>query len=83
MVEHKLDAVESALEKATPFLTNVTFGGMMGYCSGYALKKIGKALAVVVGVTFIALQTAVYSGYIDVDWVKIKDSGLKAVDAVS
>jgi uncharacterized membrane protein (Fun14 family) len=82
MVENKPDAVESALEKATPFLTNVTFGGMMGYTTGYAMKKIGKAVAFLVGITFIALQTGVYAGYIDVDWLKIKDSALKQIDAV-
>lgn len=82
MVESKPDAVESALEKATPFLTNVTFGGMMGYTTGYAMKKIGKAVAFFVGVTFIALQTGVYAGYIDVDWLKIKDSAFKQIDAV-
>jgi uncharacterized membrane protein (Fun14 family) len=82
MVENKPDAVESALEKMTPFLTNVTFGGMMGYTTGYAMKKISKAVAFFVGVTFVALQTGVYCGYIDVDWMKIKDSAFQTIDAV-
>jgi uncharacterized membrane protein (Fun14 family) len=82
MVESKPDAVESALEKMTPFLTNVTFGGMMGYTTGYAMKKISKAVAFFVGVTFVALQTGVYCGYIDVDWLKIKDTAFQKADAV-
>jgi uncharacterized membrane protein (Fun14 family) len=82
MVENKPDAVESALEKMTPFLTNVTFGGMMGYTTGYAMKKISKAVAFFVGVTFVALQTGVYCGYIEVDWLKIKDSAFQKIDAV-
>jgi uncharacterized membrane protein (Fun14 family) len=44
MVESKPDAVEYALEKMTPFLMNVRFGGMMGYTTGYAMKKISKAV---------------------------------------
>lgn len=82
MVENKPDAVESALQKATPFLSNITFGGLMGFTSGYALKKVGKALAVVVGVAFIAMQGAVYGGYLDINWAKIKDSSVQKVDTV-
>lgn len=84
MVENKpdSDAVESALDKATPFLSNITFGGIMGYCSGYALKKVGKALAVVVGLGFVAVQGAVYGGYLNVDWAKIKDDSFKKIDTV-
>lgn len=54
----------------------------MGYCSGYALKKAGKALAIVCGVAFMATQGAVYGGYINVDWAKIKDSSVAKIDTV-
>lgn len=54
----------------------------MGYCSGFALKKVGKALAVVVGLGFVAVQGAVYGGYLNVDWAKIKADGFKKIDTV-
>jgi uncharacterized membrane protein (Fun14 family) len=54
----------------------------MGYCSGYAMKKAGKVLAIVCGVAFISLQGAVYGGYINVDWAKIKASAVTKVDTV-
>merc|ERR1712130_123500 len=79
MTENK-DPVEEALEKAKPLLAQASFGGVMGYCSGMALKKVGRAVAFLVGVTFIGLQTAVSMGYIDVDWSKVKDDAVKTID---
>jgi uncharacterized membrane protein (Fun14 family) len=69
----KKDMVEEAIEKAKPIIAKLSFGALMGYCSGMALKKVGKALAIVVGLGFIALQTASSTGYIAVDWTKILD----------
>ena len=34
----------------------VTFGALVGFSSGYALKKIGKATAFIIGCAFIASQ---------------------------
>ena len=82
MVENKPDAVESALEKAKPLLAKVTFGGVVGYCSGYASKKISKAAAIMIGVAFMVVQGAAYAGYIEVNWSAIKDSGIKKIDTV-
>ena len=51
MTENKEDdPVETALDKVKPILAKVTFGAIMGYSSGYALKKVGKALAFVKGI---------------------------------
>jgi FUN14 domain-containing protein 1 len=82
MVENKKDPVEAAIDKLKPMLQQLSFGGVMGYCSGMALKKVGKALAFVVGVGFVGLQLTVSAGYIDVDWGKIKDDALKPLDSV-
>jgi uncharacterized membrane protein (Fun14 family) len=46
-----------------------------------AMKKVGKALAFVVGIGFISLQTAVSFGYIEVDWSKVRVSIVKKVDS--
>lgn len=45
-----------------------------------ALKKIGKAVAFVIGVGFIGVQSAVHAGYINVDWGKIQEDAIKPID---
>jgi uncharacterized membrane protein (Fun14 family) len=82
MVESK-DPMEQAIDKMKPILAQLSFGSVMGYCSGMALKKVGKAVAFVVGIGFVGLQTAVSMGYINVDWVKVKNDALKPLDTVS
>ncbi|VEU44950.1 unnamed protein product [Pseudo-nitzschia multistriata] len=52
----------------------------MGYCSGMAFRKAGRAVGVVIGLGFMGLQTAKSMGYIDVDWTKIKDDAIKPLD---
>jgi uncharacterized membrane protein (Fun14 family) len=76
----KKDLVEQAIEKAKPILQNLGFGAVVGYCSGIAMKKVGKLLAVTIGIGFIGLQTVVSLGYITVDWEKVKVSFVKSVD---
>lgn len=82
MVETKPDPVEQALSTLKPVLSKLTFGSFMGYCSGYASKKLGKAIAVTIGLGFIAVQGMVATGYISIDWMKVKDDAIKAVDTV-
>jgi len=62
--------VAEAVETGVP--TQLSYGFVCGYCSGYALKKVGKAAAVVLGLGFMTLQTLNYSGYIEVDHEKLK-----------
>ena len=77
------DEINELIEKATPHLSKLSFGCLIGYCSGYAAKKVGKTIAVIAGMVFITVQSAAYSGYIAVDWNKIKDDAVTKVDAVS
>jgi uncharacterized membrane protein (Fun14 family) len=77
----KKDIVEDLIEKAKPLLSNLSFGAVMGYCSARALKTVGKALSVIIGVGFISLQTAVSAGFIEVDWEKIRVSFVKQIDS--
>ena len=77
------DAMAIAIEQAKPIIAKISFGSVMGFCSGYALKQAGKVAAVVLGAGFIALQTAASYGYIEVNWDKVKDDAIKQVDTVS
>lgn len=83
MGEEKQDPVERALELAKPVFAQIGFGTVMGYCSGTALKKIGKFVAFSVGCLFIGLQAAASTGYITVDWAKIRESSMTRLDKVS
>mmetsp|Transcript_18155 Transcript_18155/g.25844 ORF Transcript_18155/g.25844 Transcript_18155/m.25844 type:complete len:161 (+) Transcript_18155:173-655(+) len=74
------DEFDAYLKKATPILSKITFGSLVGYCSGAAAKKIGKALAVMVGMGFIAIQGFVYTGYVSIDWKKVQNDAIKAID---
>ena len=76
----KKDVVEQVIERAKPILANITFGGIMGYCSGVAAQKIGKAMAVVIGTGFVGLQLAATFGYIDVKWDKVVESAKSTMD---
>eukprot|EP00698_Gefionella_okellyi_P012513 TRINITY_DN337_c0_g1_i2.p1 TRINITY_DN337_c0_g1~~TRINITY_DN337_c0_g1_i2.p1 ORF type:complete len:167 (-),score=26.95 TRINITY_DN337_c0_g1_i2:35-535(-) len=64
------------IARAFPFsyaiVGELGFGGVAGFCTGYAVKKLGKSVAVVAGVGFISIQALAYSGVITVDWKKVK-----------
>ena len=61
------------------FAGTVSFGSAMGFCSGYALKKIGRAGATTVGIIFMSLTAAERSGYINVRWDNIERDVMKKV----
>ncbi|KAL7537303.1 hypothetical protein ACHAXR_008348 [Thalassiosira sp. AJA248-18] len=52
--------------------TDLSYGFFAGYFSGLALKKIGKVASVTLGMSFLALQTLAYHGYIDVHHEKLQ-----------
>jgi len=80
MTENKDDPVEATLDRLKPVLAKLSFGTVMGYCSGYAFKKAGRALALAIGTVFIGLQAAASLGYLQVDWGKIQLDLTKSVD---
>mmetsp|Transcript_11322 Transcript_11322/g.22886 ORF Transcript_11322/g.22886 Transcript_11322/m.22886 type:complete len:115 (+) Transcript_11322:3002-3346(+) len=44
----------------------------LGFCSGYCVKKVGKAAAVGVGGLVVAFQLAARQGYVTVEWGAIE-----------
>ena len=77
------DPVKEFIEKSSPAMGEIGFGGVMGYCSGVAFRRVGRAMGVVVGLGFIGVQAAASSGYLNVDWNKIRDDAIKPLDTVS
>ncbi len=62
-----------SVETALPYLGQLSFGALAGFAAGYALKKVGKIVAVLVGLLFIALQILAYYGFIQIDWLAVQE----------
>ena len=57
---------------ATGYPSQIGFGFISGWCTGFALKKVGKVAAMGAGSLFILLQSLAYSGYINLNYGKIE-----------
>lgn len=68
--------VESAITDSFIFrlVTMLGFGGFCGFVTGFALKKIARIFAVILGVIFIVIQFFAFQGWITVDWDAISKS---------
>lgn len=75
------------MEAISPYIGQLTFGGLAGFATGYALKKIGRLLALGLGLLFVVIQLLAQAGYVQVDWTRIqkdvepflKDEGVRSL----
>ena len=65
-------AVEVDLESWWPVISQLGVGGVAGFAVGYALKKVGKLLAVAVGLLFVVVQLLAYQGFLTVNWGEVE-----------
>jgi uncharacterized membrane protein (Fun14 family) len=65
-------AVDSAFNALAPYLGQISFGGLAGFATGFALKKIGRVALVIFGLLFITLQALAYFGIVEVNWLRIQ-----------
>jgi uncharacterized membrane protein (Fun14 family) len=61
------------VEIITPILTQLGVGGIAGLCVGFALKKIGKLLAILLGIAFLFLQYLAYIGIISINYSALQE----------
>ncbi len=61
------------LEVLGPYIQQISFGFVAGFVVGYAFKKVGKMLAIALGLIFILLQILAYYGFITINWAKVQD----------
>ena len=61
------------VEILTPLLTQLGVGGIAGLCVGYALMKIGRLVALVLGIAFLGLQALAYKGIIYINYTALQD----------
>lgn len=75
------DGLGAILAASKPFLKKLSFSSLMGYCSAVTTKTVGKGVAFCVGLGFVFIQTLVFKGFINVDWKKVEEKVVEAVDA--
>ena len=61
-----------SLETLAPWLQQLSFGALAGFVAGYALKKVGKLVALALGLLFVALQILAYYDFVRVDWGELQ-----------
>jgi uncharacterized membrane protein (Fun14 family) len=59
-------------EVLTPIVSQLGIGAVGGFIVGYALKKIAKIIAVIIGLFFVALIYLVSKGIISLDYGKLE-----------
>jgi len=57
----------------TPLAGEIGLGGIGGFLTGWAFKKIAKIVAVLIGVAFLGLQYLAYENIIQIDYVALQD----------
>ncbi len=62
------------LSTVFPWLQQIAFGAVAGFVAGYALKKVGKFVALALGVLFVSIQLLAWSGFLTVDWGAVQAS---------
>ena len=63
--ESSADVVSDA---AIPLLSQLGFGGVVGFLVGFTLKKVSKLVAIALGLIFILLQVLAYYGIVVIQW---------------
>ena len=63
------------VEILTPLLTQLGVGGIAGFCTGYALKKMGKIVAFIVCIMFIGLELLAYKGKFNINYDGLQKLG--------
>jgi uncharacterized membrane protein (Fun14 family) len=67
----------------TPFAGTVGGGFIIGFVTGYAIKKVIKLAAVIVGLFIAALAYLQYQRILDVDWHKVEAISQNGVNWVA
>ncbi|MFB9992801.1 FUN14 domain-containing protein [Deinococcus oregonensis] len=56
----------------TSLLPDLSVGAVLGFATGYALKKLGRIVLLLVGLLFIALQVLSWFDLITVHWTRVQ-----------
>jgi uncharacterized membrane protein (Fun14 family) len=73
MLDFAVDFQNVNLENLAPYLGQLSFGALAGFMAGYALKKVGKVVAIILGLLFITLQLLAYFDMITINWLAVQN----------
>jgi len=73
---------EQATSFLTPLVTQLGVGGIIGLCIGYALKKVAKIVAAIIGLFTLGLIYMETQGLISVDWLGVEAWGNTALSGL-
>lgn len=65
-------ASHSLLDALLPALPGLSLGVILGFCAGYAIKRLGKMAALIAGLLFLALQIMAWQGLLSIHWERIQ-----------
>jgi uncharacterized membrane protein (Fun14 family) len=68
----RLARVDIDLVSWWPLASQLGVGLVAGFAVGYALKKVGKVLAVAVGLIFVTIQVLAWQGFLTVNWLEVQ-----------
>lgn len=71
-----------SIESLSPTFFSIGSGGVIGFLIGFAIKKVMKILAVVVGVFFGALMYLQSQGIVNINWDKLYSVSHSTVTAI-
>ncbi len=55
-----------------PLLPDLSLGGILGFCTGFAIRKVGRGLIFVLGSIFVLIQLLAYFEFITVNWTRVQ-----------
>lgn len=59
-------------ELLRPLLPDLSLGGVLGFCAGFAIKKVGRVMIFAVGAVFVLVQVLAYFGWLSVNWGRVQ-----------
>ncbi|EYB67360.1 hypothetical protein DEIPH_ctg044orf0089 [Deinococcus phoenicis] len=55
-----------------PLLPDLSVGALLGFATGLALRKVGRAALVALGLLFVSVQVLAYFGFLTVNWPRVQ-----------
>ncbi|CAK0782661.1 hypothetical protein CVIRNUC_005856 [Coccomyxa viridis] len=76
-----IDEYSSRLVKLYwPIMANLGFSGAVGLATGLALRAVGQAVAIALGILFIIIQGGAYLGFVEVKWATVHREVIRRLD---
>lgn len=66
------DAASQLTAALQAMLPDLGLGGVLGVATGYAVKAVGRAALIVVGLSFLLVQVLSAYGVLTVDWLRLQ-----------